>query len=122
MKKYLAAVILAIIAMGLFLLFMGSDDPVANRVGYMKIGPWMASFYLVCSIGLNRYKTSGFIGSFLGSLSILAFNLVMLIMSVGRPHPLISLQFGGRMLFGLALLDIVISFSRRRGRSNGEKA
>jgi hypothetical protein len=110
MKKYLASAILAIIAAGLFIALMGSDDPVLLRAGFLRVAPWLAFFYVVVSIGLKGYKSGAAINSYIGSIAIVCFNAACVVLTLTLPHFSISIHLGGQILFALAAIDIAVSF------------
>jgi hypothetical protein len=110
MKKYLASATLAIIAAALFFALMGSDDPVLLRAGFLRVGPWLAFFYVVVSIGLKGYKSGAAINSYIGSIAIVCFIAACVILTLTLPHFSVSLRLGGQILFALAAVDIAVGF------------
>jgi hypothetical protein len=109
--KYLASIILLVIAAALFILLMGSEDAVGMKLGFFKIAPWLVFIYTIASVGLNHYKGASPVAAIGGASAMFAVLIVCIIGALNlHLFRLPDSASGGRLLFGLAVVDILLGF------------
>jgi hypothetical protein len=109
--KYLASIILLVIAAALFLLLMGSEDAAKMQLGFFNMAPWLVFIYTIASLGLNQYKGASAIAN-IGGCSVMLIVMITCIVGACILH-LFNLPgsvSGGRLLFGLAVVDNLLGF------------
>jgi ABC-type uncharacterized transport system permease subunit len=106
MKRIATGTIMTVIAAGLFLLALCSED--GARLGVIRLGSWMVFIYAIVVIGLAQYRRWHWIAyrsaaACIGCCLALIFGMWLFKMKV-------STKGCGIILFVLALTDITIGF------------
>ena len=108
MKSVAAGIILTVIAAALFLVLMGSDDPILLCARPSNFTLPLSFIYGICAFGLIKYRRRIFLTDLVG-FALCWFGAAVIFFSWFAPRVL-SFSNWGRTLFAFALADTAIAF------------
>lgn len=109
--KTFAPLVLAFFALTLFLLLMGSNDAaLLGRGAFFKLAPPFVLLYGLCAISLKKHRKVNDIVSYAALLVLVMVPALRLVALFYESLLTLSPRIGGRYLFLLAAIDIVVGY------------